>query len=451
MRHAVWAGLALLASTTAMGIGFLFLAQPSSVETSQHSDGAEPSSVAALDQPVQTPAAASIALSRSAPSGRILEEDRGSRVFHGSTVLAMGESPAERGGRVTHRFSAAATERAREALRVAAVKAVQDAAQPGEMIAATDAVARRDEGADGSSIALALPVSAPLPQPEPVMAPQMASLESGEPLRPGADVAADDGESAPPLPTGSIPHPSFRALAAAEQAIAMQVPQVEEELDAVAVPTRRPNPPQRQETQLASLEPQSPPAAARQQPPASRPAPAPALAYARPDAGAAAEDNGGIGGFFSKILGGGSKSSLADVGESVAVYDISSATVHMPDGTRLEAHSGLGHMKDNPRYVDQKNRGPTPPNVYNLQMRRGRFHGAEAIRLLPADGRKKFNRDGLLAHPYMYVGGGSRSQSNGCVVFNNYPRFLEAFKRGKIKKMIVVKTMDDLPTYVAAR
>ena len=68
----------------------------------------------------------------------------------------------------------------------------------------------------------------------------------------------------------------------------------------------------------------------------------------------------------------------------------------------------------------------------------------------PADGRKKFNRDGLLAHPYMYIGGGDRSQSNGCIVFKNYDRFLAAFKRGKIKKMIVVKSLDELPTYMAA-
>lgn len=107
-------------------------------------------------------------------------------------------------------------------------------------------------------------------------------------------------------------------------------------------------------------------------------------------------------------------------------------------------------MQDNPRYVTQKNRGPTPPNLYNLVMRESRFHGVEAIRLLPADGRKKYNRDGLLAHTYMYAGGGSRSQSNGCVVFKRYERFLNAFKRGEIERLIVVPSMKELPTYVAA-
>ena len=32
-----------------------------------------------------------------------------------------------------------------------------------------------------------------------------------------------------------------------------------------------------------------------------------------------------------------------------AVYDISAHTVYLPDGTRLEAHSGLGSKIDDPR------------------------------------------------------------------------------------------------------
>ena len=107
-------------------------------------------------------------------------------------------------------------------------------------------------------------------------------------------------------------------------------------------------------------------------------------------------------------------------------------------------------MQDDPRYVTAKNRGPTPPNLYNLRLRESRFHGVEAIRLLPADGRKKYNRDGLLAHTYMYVGGGDRSQSNGCVVFKKYDRFLTAFKNGEVERLIVVPSMEELPTYMAA-
>lgn len=172
-----------------------------------------------------------------------------------------------------------------------------------------------------------------------------------------------------------------------------------------------------------------------------------ALAYASPDDGAGEEKPGGI---FGRLFGGSAADALPGRASKVAVYDIGSATVYLPNGDKLEAHSGLAHMQDNPRYVTQKNRGPTPPNLYNLVMRESRFHGVEAIRLLPADGRKKYNRDGLLAHTYMYAGGGSRSQSNGCVVFKRYERFLNAFKRGEIERLIVVPSMKELPTYVAA-
>ncbi|EEY02250.1 conserved hypothetical protein [Brucella neotomae 5K33] len=74
------------------------------------------------------------------------------------------------------------------------------------------------------------------------------------------------------------------------------------------------------------------------------------LAYA-PESGATEEPQPGI---FSPLLNQAARS-------RVAVYDISAATVYLPSGEKLEAHSGLGQMRDNPRYVSQKNRGPTPP------------------------------------------------------------------------------------------
>ncbi|HEY8138062.1 MAG TPA: tlde1 domain-containing protein, partial [Methylocystis sp.] len=52
-----------------------------------------------------------------------------------------------------------------------------------------------------------------------------------------------------------------------------------------------------------------------------------------------------------------------------AVYDISAHTVYLPNGQRLEAHSGLGSMLDDPRSVTQKMRGATPPTVYALTPR----------------------------------------------------------------------------------
>ncbi len=130
----------------------------------------------------------------------------------------------------------------------------------------------------------------------------------------------------------------------------------------------------------------------------------------------------------------------------VAIYDIRNSVVYMPDGTKLEAHSGKGHMKDNPKFVNRRGKGPTPPNVYNLRMREARFHGVEAIRMLPVDQSLQHGRDGFLTHTPLLRG---TNGSSGCVAFKHYDRFLKAFKAGKVKRMIVVPDMSDLPTYVA--
>jgi Protein of unknown function (DUF2778) len=120
----------------------------------------------------------------------------------------------------------------------------------------------------------------------------------------------------------------------------------------------------------------------------------------------------------------------------VAIYDISAAKVYMPDGSVLEAHSGIGKMADNPRYAHVRMNGPTPPHTYNLQMREKRFHGVEAIRMLPVDGKNKHGRDGFLTHSYLLRGG--RAESHGCVAFKDYHRFLTAFKKGKVRQLVVV-------------
>ena len=93
-------------------------------------------------------------------------------------------------------------------------------------------------------------------------------------------------------------------------------------------------------------------------------------------------------------------------------------------------------MLDNPRYTRESNRGPTPPHTYNLTMREQLFHGVAAIRLTPVDGRNAFGRNGLLAHTYML---GPRGDSNGCVVFKDYRRFLKAFQRGEVSRLVVVE------------
>ncbi|MCJ2141870.1 DUF2778 domain-containing protein [Methylobacterium sp. E-066] len=119
-----------------------------------------------------------------------------------------------------------------------------------------------------------------------------------------------------------------------------------------------------------------------------------------------------------------------------AVYDISARTVTLPSGEVLEAHSGLGEAMDDPRYVHLRMRGSTPPATYDLTERERLFHGVRAIRLNPVGGSGAIHgRDGLLAHTYMLRQPGA---SNGCVSFRDYNRFLQAFLRGEVRRLVVV-------------
>jgi hypothetical protein len=118
-----------------------------------------------------------------------------------------------------------------------------------------------------------------------------------------------------------------------------------------------------------------------------------------------------------------------------AIYDIAAHTVYMPNGERLEAHSGLGDRLDDPRHVNERNRGATPPSVYDLQLRESLFHGVQALRLTPVGGVNPYGRTGLLAHTYML---GPNGDSNGCVSFRNYARFLQAYQNGEVKRLVVV-------------
>ena len=123
-----------------------------------------------------------------------------------------------------------------------------------------------------------------------------------------------------------------------------------------------------------------------------------------------------------------------------AVYDISARTVYLPNGLRLEAHSGFGSTKDDPRHVSQRGVGATPPAVYDLKLRERPFHGVRALRMIPVEG-DTLGRSGLLAHGYML---GPNGDSNGCVSIRDYERFLAAFERGEIKRLVVVSNVADL-------
>ena len=130
----------------------------------------------------------------------------------------------------------------------------------------------------------------------------------------------------------------------------------------------------------------------------------------------------------------------------IAIYDIERGKVYLPNGETLEAHSGIGRMRDNPAFVSRRNSGPTPPHIYDLKLRESRFLGVEAIRLTPAGGEAAvFGRVGFLAHSYMLRRPGDL---NGCVVFKEYHRFLAAFKKGQIKRLVVVPRLKKAPASI---
>ena len=131
-----------------------------------------------------------------------------------------------------------------------------------------------------------------------------------------------------------------------------------------------------------------------------------------------------------------------DADTRTAIYDISAHRVYLPNGQRLEAHSGLGERLDDPRYVSEKGRGATPPNIYDLSLREELFHGVRALRLTPVGSGAMYGREGLLAHSYML---GPNGQSNGCVSFNDYEAFLNAYLRGEIDRLVVVEHLANPP------
>ena len=146
----------------------------------------------------------------------------------------------------------------------------------------------------------------------------------------------------------------------------------------------------------------------------------------------------GFGGFLRGLsFGNGAGGSTARFGDRVAVYDISAHVVILPDGTRLEAHSGLGALRDDPRSVAERMRGVTPPATYALTPREASFHGVDALRLTPIDS-SVYGRAGLLAHSYML---GPDGDSNGCVSFRDYEAFLRAYRSGQINKLVVVTSL----------
>jgi hypothetical protein len=128
-----------------------------------------------------------------------------------------------------------------------------------------------------------------------------------------------------------------------------------------------------------------------------------------------------------------------------AVYDISARAVYLPNGTKLEAHSGMGSLRDDPEHVYVPNAGATPPAVYDLKPREKLFHGVQALRMIPSEGSNISGRSGLLAHSFML---GPNGDSNGCVSIKDYDRFLKAYNDGEINRLVVVPSLSNMTSAV---
>ncbi len=269
------------------------------------------------------------------------------------------------------------------------------------------------------------------PEAETIRTALASALSETMVLAPRAEIAWNEEMPAAPVEVAAIDMDAVKAI----ESVVVEETVAEAETGRLPLsgplPVRRP-------VAVASL---APAAAAKPARPAKpvvaeqEEAPAPqALAFARPD---------------NPVKSIGRSVPWPDRGTKIAVYDISNGVVHMPNGEKLEAHSGIGEMRDNPKFTHVKMRGPTPPGTYKLSMREKLFHGVAAIRLNPIDGVAPKGRTGLLAHSYLLA---RKGDSHGCVAFANYDRFLKAFRRGEITHMVIVERHDGRkPTLAVAK
>jgi hypothetical protein len=133
---------------------------------------------------------------------------------------------------------------------------------------------------------------------------------------------------------------------------------------------------------------------------------------------------------------------------NAALYDINKRVVYLPDGEKLEAHSGYGQYMDDAESMHRKDVGVTPPNVYAVSFREKPFHGVRALRMKPVGGGNMFGRDGILAHSYLL---GEAGASNGCISVRDYEKFLKAYEDGKFNQIIVLRSADEPgPSQVAS-
>ena len=67
---------------------------------------------------------------------------------------------------------------------------------------------------------------------------------------------------------------------------------------------------------------------------------------------------------------------------------------HTPVGFGADQQVQIGLLRtlDDPRHVNERMRGATPPNVYELEPRQQLFHGVQALRLKPVGGGDIYGR-----------------------------------------------------------
>ncbi|MDP2410816.1 MAG: DUF2778 domain-containing protein [Pseudolabrys sp.] len=154
-------------------------------------------------------------------------------------------------------------------------------------------------------------------------------------------------------------------------------------------------------------------------------------------------------GIFDRLFGDPDRSAKAIIAANpnTVLYDITRKVVYMPDGEKLEAHSGFGQYLDDPDSMHRKDVGVTPANVYAVSFREKPFRGVRALRMKPVGGGNMHGRDGFLAHSFLL---GDNGQSNGCISVRDYDKFLQAFEDGKFDRIIVLRSADEpLPAMVA--
>jgi len=155
-------------------------------------------------------------------------------------------------------------------------------------------------------------------------------------------------------------------------------------------------------------------------------------------------------GIFDRLFGDPDRSAKAVLASNprTVLYDITKRVVYMPDGEKLEAHSGFGQYMDDPDSMHRKDVGVTPPNIYTVSFREKLFHGVRALRMKPVGGANMHGRDGFLAHSFLL---GENGQSNGCISVRDYNKFLQAFEDGKFDRIIVLRSADEpLPAQIAS-